>query len=57
MFIHKKTAFYNEIVETVYICKDMPNTVWFKAKNPYGKRNEITLWNELEHIDIEVMER
>ena len=51
----KKTTFYKEFVEKVYICNDMPNTVWFKAKKPYHKRDEIILWRELDHTDLDTI--
>lgn len=51
----KKTTFYKEFVEKVYICNKMPNTVWFKAKKPYHKRDEIILWKELEYTDIDTI--
>ena len=51
----KKTTFYKEFVEKVYICNKMPNTVQFKAKKPYHKRDEIILWKELEYTDIDTI--
>lgn len=47
----KTTYFYKEFVGKVFICNDTPGVVWFLAKKPYGKRDEIALINELEDMN------
>ena len=50
----KNTKFYKEVIENLFVCDETPNIVWFSAKRPYGKRDEISLWNETENYDIDV---
>ena len=48
----KKTDFYKEFVDKVFVCRETPNVVWFLAKKPYCKRDEVALINELEDMNV-----
>ena len=46
----KETKFCTDFVDELYICSLTPETIWFKAKAPYDKVNEVTLWNDTQQF-------
>lgn len=50
----KNTYFFKEVVESLYLDNNT-NTVYYKPKKSYTKREEITLWDELDKTDFPYM--
>lgn len=44
----KNTNFFKEYIDKLYVSYDTPGIVWFSAKKPYTKMDEIIIGNDLD---------